>query len=231
MRDSSFLLSGSSLNGKCSEIAPLSLKLFCLCLVLFKDSKRTTETTPENVPVMEPSDEILAQRALSGDSDAFMILVERYQNTIFHVALRMLGDSHDAEDLTQEVFLRCYQSLGRYDPARPFFSWIYRIAVNCCLTARKRPTASALDEQLVAALATEEPSPEQHVMRDETQALVQTLLGLLPEQDRSIIALRYDAELSYDQIAQILRLPLGTVKTRLFRARQRLADLLKDQAL
>lgn len=179
--------------------------------------------------MIEPSDEALAKQGQLGDADAFVVLVDRYQRTVLNVAYRMLGDAQDAEDVAQEVFLRAYQSLGRFDPSRPFFSWLYRIAVNCCLTARTRPRPGILTAEAAAALPATALSPEQQVMRDETQAMVQDAVARLPEHERTLIALRYGADLSYDAIALTLHLPLGTVKTRLFRARHHLAQIINEE--
>jgi len=178
--------------------------------------------------MMELSDETLARQTQGGDTDAFVTLVARYQRTVFNVAYRMLGNAQDAEDIAQEVFLRAYQSIWRFDPSRPFFSWLYRIAVNSCLTARTRPRAVALTDEVAASLPAPTPSPEQQVLRDERQAAVQAAVARLAEHERALVALRYDADLSYDAIATTLGLPLGTVKTRLFRVRQRLAQLLHE---
>ncbi|MBC8163087.1 MAG: sigma-70 family RNA polymerase sigma factor [Roseiflexaceae bacterium] len=176
----------------------------------------------------QPSDETLARQAQAGNVDSFSLLVGRYQRTVVNLAYRMLGDLHEAEDVAQEVFIRAYQSLGRYDPARRFFPWLYRIAINRCLSTRARPRPESLADETSDALADSAPSPEQQAARNETQADVQRAIAALPEHERSLVALRYGADLSYDEIAATMQLPLGTVKTRLFRARQRLAGLLDE---
>jgi RNA polymerase sigma-70 factor (ECF subfamily) len=178
----------------------------------------------------QPSDETLAERAQAGDADAFAALVERYQRAVLNLAYRMLGDAQEAEDVAQDVFVRAYQSLGRFDPSRRFFSWLYRIAINRCLTARARPRPDALATQAGLALADPAPSPEQQATRGETQAAVQRAVAALPDHERALVALRYGADLSYEEIAATMQLPLGTVKTRLFRARRRLAGLLSEES-
>jgi RNA polymerase sigma-70 factor (ECF subfamily) len=177
----------------------------------------------------QPSDETLARRAQAGDADAFAALVERYQRAVLNLAYRMLGDAQEAEDIAQDVFVRAYQALGRFDPSRRFFSWLYRIAVNRCLSARARPHDDQLAGEIASGLTDPSPSPEQQAARSETQAAVQRAIAALPEHERALVALRYGADLSYEEIAVTMQLPLGTVKTRLFRARQRLAGLLSEE--
>jgi len=179
-------------------------------------------------PLAEPSDESLARHAQQGNLDAFTVLVQRYQRTVLNVAYRMLGDPQEAEDVAQDVFIRAYQSLGGFDPTRTFFSWLYRIAVNRCLTVRARRRPTTLDDEQRALLPDPALLPEQQAARSETQAEVQQAIARLPDNERVLVALRYGADLSYEEIATTLRLPLGTVKARLFRARQRLAGLLTE---
>ena len=174
------------------------------------------------------SDEDLAGRAQAGDGQAFAELVSRYQRTVLNLAYRMLGDAQEAEDVAQEVFIRVYQSLDRFDPSRRFFSWLYRIAVNRCLSVRGRERLDTFagDERELADSAL---SPEQQASRAETRAAVQRAIARLPEHERTLVALRYGADLSYEAIAATMQLPIGTVKTRLFRARQRLAQMLQEE--
>jgi RNA polymerase sigma-70 factor, ECF subfamily len=176
----------------------------------------------------QPSDEALARRAQAGDADAFATLVVRYQRAVLNLAYRMLGDVQEAEDVAQDVFIRAYQSLGRFDPSRRFFSWLYRIAVNRCLSYRDRARHDTLDASH-SALPDGAPSPEQQAAQHETQAAIRQAIAALPEHERAVVALRYGADLSYEEIAATLRLPLGTIKTRLFRARQRLAGLIEEE--
>src|SRR5688572_29006606 len=128
-------------------------------------------------PMGQPSDEALARRAQAGDADAFAALVGRYQVTVLNLAYRMLGDSQEAEDVAQEVFIRAYQSLGRFDSSRRFFSWLYRIAINRCLSARARPHPAALLQEAELAVADPALSPEQQIARGETQLAVQRAIG------------------------------------------------------
>lgn len=163
-------------------------------------------------------------RCLRGDSSAFEPIVERYQRVFFSVALRLLGDYEDARDATQNAFVRAYERLDTYDPARRFFSWMYRIVVNECLNLKRGRRPS---EPLGTAIeAGSRPDP---VEAAELHDRIQAALVALTEDYREVIVLRYFAELSYQEISDAIDVPEKTVKSRLFSARQRLAELLGDE--
>ncbi len=174
----------------------------------------------------KPEDDgVWVGRCLEGDSSAFEPLVARYQRVLFAVALRLTGDYRDAQDATQNAFVKAYQKLDRYDPSRKFFSWLYRIAVNECLNLRRgrkphEPLSPALEARTEARDRVE--AIEQHTR-------IQAALLQLSSEYRQVVVLRHFAELSYDEIAQTLGIPEKTVKSRLFSARERLAGLLQDE--
>ena len=150
----------------------------------------------------------LIRRCQAGDEQAFAELFRRYKNLVYKTAYLMLGDADEAEDVLQEVFVQVYKSLDAYDPGRgAFTTWLYRITVNRCLNWRRRwrPFVS-LDRARTSV-----PSPEG---RMEEKAVWQAVRGL-SEKLRAVVILRYYWELSYAEIAQILDIPLGTVKSRL----------------
>jgi RNA polymerase sigma-70 factor (ECF subfamily) len=159
---------------------------------------------------------------LAGDSAAFEGIVERYQRVLFTVALRMLGDHDQASDATQNAFINAYRRLGSFDPERRFFSWIYRILVNECLNDRRdrRP-----HEELTPDMATVG-SPAELLEADERRRLVQQAILRLPLEYRQVIVLRHFTGLSYDEIAEVVGVPVKTVKSRLHTARERLAGML-----
>jgi RNA polymerase sigma-70 factor (ECF subfamily) len=178
-------------------------------------------------PVMAESDEALAQRALA-DRDAFAELVRRYADRIFNLAYRMTGDRAEAEDLAQEAFLHAYRGLASFKPDRAFGAWVYRIAVNICLTHRRR-RASAIVEPLsehgAALLDTSEPA-NAVAERRETQAAVQQAILSLPPMYRAVIILYHLEERPYSEIAELLDLPINTVRTHLHRGRAMLREKL-----
>jgi len=158
------------------------------------------------------------RRYLADHRDAAGALVDRYQQRLFNVALRMLHDVQDAEDVTQTVFLNAFRQLRTYDPKYRFFSWIYRMTVNESLNALKRrkpmvPLEDDLDLRAPDAAADRVTEAEDRVGR--------ALMSLKPD-DRAVVVLRHFVAFSYQEIADVLGIPVRTVKSRLFTARERL---------
>lgn len=172
--------------------------------------------------VDQHDDGIWVTRCLRGDPTAFEPLVARYQGVLFAVALRMLGDYEDARDAVQNAFVRAYERLETCDPDRKFFSWMYRIAVNECLNTirARRPTEELAPDMSVDAGAFAA------VEASELRQRVQTALTSLTPEYRAVVVLRHFADLSYEEIGESLSIPVKTVKSRLFTARERLAALL-----
>lgn len=172
--------------------------------------------------VQDALDQELVARCRAGDPAAFEPLVERYQRPFFTIAVRLLGDADDARDAVQNAFVKAYQSLSQYDPARRFFSWSYRILVNECLNARRarRPSEPIVDD----ALASD--SPFDALAIAERRRRVQQAIAALPHDYREVVVLRHFAELSYEEISEATGIPVKTVKSRLYSARQRLAEML-----
>ena len=189
------------------------------------------------VPPTTPAaaDAELVVRALSGREDGFEELVRRYQRPIVAYVYRMVGDYDAALDLAQEVFIRVYNSLGRYRAEFKFSTWIYRIAHNAAIDHLRRVGASRTEEMTVEGeggdsfekpLASKAPTPEQETERGERRAEIEEVVGQLPHAYRELIVLRHSHDLSYDEIAEVTGLPLGTVKNRIFRAREAMRELL-----
>jgi RNA polymerase sigma-70 factor (ECF subfamily) len=174
------------------------------------------------------SDEVLAERATRGDSQAFEVLVDRYQRVIFNLTLRMTGNWEDARDLTQDVFVRTWRGLRGFDPRLRFFSWIYRIAIHACLNLRRR---SGRQETLEGEVETNEAGPELHVEALELERKIHEALDQLPPGDRQLLVLRHFLDRSYEEIAEVLRVPARKVKSRLFAARKRLRVELERRGL
>ena len=166
------------------------------------------------------------QRARAGDVDAFGHLVRLYQTPVYNLAYRMLGDRMEAEDAAQETFLRAFKSLDRYDPARPFRTWLLSIAAHHCVDRlrRRRPTLP-LDG---LALGGGGGRPEAALVRLEVQEQVQRLLATLSPTDRAAVTLRYWYDCSYEEIAGMLSLTVSAVKSRLHRARRAMAQALAE---
>ena len=178
------------------------------------------------------------ERVLMGDASAFEHLVNAYEKTVYNLALRTLGNREDAEDVTQEAFLKAYRSLDSFRGDSKFSVWLYRIVSNLCLdllrSRQRKPTQSLTvedDDGEIGELEISDDhfSPEKLLDRKLTRESVQRGLSALPDDARQILLLRELQGMSYEEIGQALDLEPGTVKSRIFRARKRLcAFLLQD---
>jgi RNA polymerase sigma-70 factor (ECF subfamily) len=174
------------------------------------------------------NDQALLERYRNGDRAAFTELVVRYQRPLYNAAFWVLRSVEDANDITQIVFLKVAEQLDDYDPQYKFFSWIYRIAVNESLNLlRRNKREEALDDD-VDLPGSERSNPESQFGEAEVSRRIRSAVMNLPTNDRIVLSLRHFSECSYQEIGQILDLDEKTVKSRLYEARHRLRDLLKD---
>jgi RNA polymerase sigma-70 factor (ECF subfamily) len=176
---------------------------------------------------------ILAAR--KGSEEAFREIVERNHARLYEVVFRIVRHRADAEEVTQETFLRAYKNLDRFAFDSALYTWLYRIAVNAAVDLakrRKRRSHVSLDNQdspLAASIPSDGPPPAAGGERSEMVALVREGIAALPEPFRSILVMREYGDLSYEQLAETLAVPKGTVESRLFRARMRLRDWLVER--
>jgi RNA polymerase sigma-70 factor (ECF subfamily) len=185
--------------------------------------------------VNEPDTTILEwiEQARQGNQDAFAELVYNYQDAVYNLTYRMLGERAEAEDAAQETFLRAYLHLYRYDAARSFKTWLLSIASNHCIDRlrKRRIRWLSLDDPLPSesalALSSSEPTPEEWTLKSERGQNIQRLLDELAPEYRAAVILRYWYDYSYIEIAQTLETTESAIKSRLFRARQMLADKLR----
>ncbi|MHB8170660.1 MAG: RNA polymerase sigma factor [Thermincolia bacterium] len=177
------------------------------------------------------ADMMLIEKSLSGDTVAFEELVRRYETKIYTVAYRFMGNHADAADLAQEAFIRIYKSLGKFRGESGFLTWAYHITANVCrdgLRKRSREASLSLERpEQEYAMVSKELSLEELAEQKELKGNIQKLLGNLSEDHRLILVMREIQGLAYDEIAQQLECTIGTVKSRLSRARQ----ALKEQVL
>jgi RNA polymerase sigma-70 factor (ECF subfamily) len=185
-------------------------------------------------------DQALIERVQKGDKAAFDVLVLKYQNRIIQLVNRYVHDPDEAMDVAQEAFIKAYRALDRFRGDSAFYTWIYRIAINTAknhlVASGRRPPGSDIDAQDAeqydgAAGLREYDTPEHLVLRDEIQATIAQAIDELPDDLKTAITLRELEGMSYEEIAQTMECPIGTVRSRIFRARDaidtRLQPLLK----
>jgi len=176
----------------------------------------------------DASDAELVLRTRSGEVQSFGELVRRYQDSVFNVCYRLAGERREAEDLTQEAFLRAFRRLAAYDESRPFGPWMRRLAANLALNRlqRKTPTELPLEEEQEWSPGHAGEMPEPAAMQRERAAAVRRAIRDLPAHYRAVIELRHYQGMSYAEIAEALTMPLSDVKSHLYRARKQLAQAL-----
>ena len=176
---------------------------------------------------MAADEAALVRRCLRGNAEAMQALVERFQAEVYGLCVRLLSHRHDAEDVTQEVFLRIFRSLRRWDPTRPLKPWIMSIAINRCRTwLSQRSRRPELADYLHETAARPDES-EGNEMAREIRSAIQTLRA----EYQSVFVLFHDQGLPYEDIAQALRKPVGTVKTWLHRARLEVLQRLRQRGM
>jgi RNA polymerase sigma-70 factor (ECF subfamily) len=172
----------------------------------------------------------LVRRTLAGDLEAFGELVRIYQDSVFNVCYRVLGDRQDAEDLTQETFLRAYHHLDSFDQERPFGPWIRTLAANLCYNQhnRRRLTRVPLEDERDLPAEDQKETPEGALELSQDHAALFRAIRELSPQQRIALELRHFQGLSYHEMAEALNIPLNTVRSHLYRGRQKLAELLEE---
>lgn len=182
---------------------------------------------------VEQNDVQLVIASRNGDQDAFALLVQYHQRRVFNLVYRMLQDYEEANEVTQEAFLAAWQGLSSFRGDASFSTWLYRIAYNCCLKQlelrkRDRSLQSALElEQTWEQRDIDQQANAELEARDR-QEVVREQLSNLPAKYRMVLVLRHLQEMTYEEMAEILKMPIGTVKTHLFRARNLLKERLES---
>lgn len=188
---------------------------------------------------MPENEKILLDRCCTGDAAAFEALISSYQKKVYNIAYRMLGNIDDASEIAQEVFIKIFRSIRQFKGEAAFSTWVYKIAVNMCLDElrkRKKSRSVYIDEavrledgEVEKQIPGEMPSPEEMTEKNELRGIVENAIKLLDEKHRCVVVLRDIQGMSYEEIAQILNCPLGTIKSRINRARAALRDILNPQ--
>jgi RNA polymerase sigma-70 factor (ECF subfamily) len=206
------------------------------------DGDRGTESAPDGRKPIAFDDLTLVQRFRQGDMESFSLLVAKYQDRIYNMLLRMCGKPADAEELAQEAFLRAMERIGQFQGRSKFYTWLFRIAANLAISHKRRGgrikfhslsgpqdgDSSAGDAITSPLAAKRQIGPQESAVAAETHQRVMDALGELDDEFRLVIVLRDIEEMDYAQVADVMNVPLGTVKSRLHRARMMVRDRLKD---
>jgi len=184
-------------------------------------------------PPEHPEDAVLVRKAQQGDMDAFESLVRKYQQRVYALCRRLTGAHQSADDLAQETFIKAYYALERFDTQWPLYPWLRRIALNTGLNylkarKRERPLLEGTLGGRRTPFSAPADGPEEQLERAEFEARFERAVASLPADQRSVFVLRFQESMSYEEISRTLDLPIGTVMSRLNRARQKLKSLLTD---
>ena len=179
----------------------------------------------------------LVKLAISGDEQAYAELMDRYRDAIYYMLLKMVNNKNDAEDLTIEAFGKAFRNIEQYTPKYAFSTWLFKIATNNCIDFIRKQKANLIsidqaeddDDMSAPPLHSSNPDPEEDMIKAQRVDLMRDVVDKLKPRYRNLIKLRYFKEYSYEEIAQELDLPLGTVKAQLFRARELLYNILKNR--
>jgi RNA polymerase sigma-70 factor, ECF subfamily len=181
--------------------------------------------------LMNPQDENqLIRQFKTGDPSTFERIVQAHQDRIYNLCYYLLGNSQDAEDTAQEVFIKAFRNLNKFKPEASLYTWLYRIGVNTCLDHKRKSRLEPLkDQSLADNLPSAEPSPERRYQSKEIGQAIRAALDQLSKPSRAVIVLKEIEGLSYEEIAEVLNTSVGTVKSRLSRTREELRRLLHKQ--
>jgi RNA polymerase sigma factor (sigma-70 family) len=193
----------------------------------------------ENLSDKAVYDYSLVRKALDlGDQKAYAELMQRYRDSVYFMLLKMVNNKDDADDLTIEAFGKAFKRLSQYTPNFAFSTWLFKIATNNCIDhiRKKKNNTFSIDKpfqddeggEMTMDLRSEQPDPEEKVMKKQKVMLMREVVEKLKPRYKMLIEMRYFEELSYEEIAEKLELPLGTVKAQLFRAREFLQNILKN---
>lgn len=189
---------------------------------------------------MKSEDRVLVERCLKGEERAFGELLGKYKNSVYSICYRMVRNQTDAEDLAQEVFIRTFSVLDRYDPSYPFSSWLFRITSNLCIDFLRKARGGmvSLDQPIEGSdgpiqrqLPADGAKPDREMESKEMMAILEEAISTLPEHYRIIVILRHQEQMSYEEISDDLGIPLGTVKARIHRARKMIKEYFRKSGL
>lgn len=196
------------------------------------------EKSIENKSVSKLEDYNLIDKAIKGDQSAYERLMKKYYKLVNNLIYRMIYNKDDVEDLTQEAFIKAFNSLDKFDHQFAFSTWLYKIASNNCIDYLRKKKLNTIsidkeidgeDEDLRFEIPDSDYIPDRNILEKEKQAILKDAIESLPEKYKSVILLRHTDDMEYEEIAKKLNIPLGTVKAHIFRGRELLNKYLKDK--
>ena len=204
-------------------------------------ARTTAETAPEETEKIWSAraryDLTLVEAALQGQAKAYEELVQRYRKAVYHTVFRIVRHADEADDLTSETFAKAFRNLPRYRSDFAFSTWLFRIATNHCIDALRRKRLQTISLQAMTAasdgaevgwtISSADPTPQEALIRQQRAEAARQVVQQLPPKYARLVRLRYFDELSYEEVATELQLPIGTVKAHLFKARALMLDLLQ----
>jgi RNA polymerase sigma-70 factor (ECF subfamily) len=183
-------------------------------------------------------DRKLIEAAKRGENKAFERLMKKYYKSVYFLVFKMVRNSEDAEDLTQESFAKAFNSINSFDPKYAFSTWLFKIATNNCIDHIRRqkmqtlsinqPTQGEDGSSMVFQIQDRDLIPDEQILKKQRKEIIARAVSGLPDRYQQLIQLRYFRELSYEEVAQELKIPLGTVKAQLHRAKELLNEALED---
>ncbi|HEX6982221.1 MAG TPA: sigma-70 family RNA polymerase sigma factor [Balneolaceae bacterium] len=201
-------------------------------------NKQTSDSQRENASQSSLEDDKLVEQAIGGNESAYKKLTDKYRKALHFHIMKMVKNQEQIEDLVQETFVKAFENLNTYNTNYAFSTWIYRIATNHTIDylRKKKLQTLSIDEpvktksgEMEMQLQDESAGTDRNIIRKQRQAMVRSAIDDLPEKYRRVIEMRHMEEKTYQEIAELLELPLGTVKAHIFRARELLYKALKDK--
>lgn len=197
-----------------------------------------SDSPRENASASSREDDVLVEAAIGGDENAYSQLVDKYERALYFHILKMIKDREQVEDLVQEAFVKAFNNLNTYSNNYAFSTWLYRIATNHTIDYLRKKKLKTLsinepvktrEGEMKMQLPDQDAKADRGIIRKQRQEMVREAIDDLPEKYRKVIEMRHMEEKSYQEIADVLDLPLGTVKAHIFRARELLYKALKDK--
>jgi RNA polymerase sigma factor (sigma-70 family) len=198
------------------------------------------DKSQENKSASKLEDYDLIIRAIKGDQSAYDRLMKKYYKLVNNLIYRMIYNKEDVEDLTQEAFIKAFNSLEKFDHQFAFSTWLYKIASNNCIDYLRKKKLNTIsidkeidseDDDLRFEIPDNDYKPDKNILDAEKKKILEDAIASLPEKYKTVILLRHQDEMEYEEIAQKLNIPLGTVKAHIFRGRELLNKYLKDKMI